>query len=376
MKLTRILQNGLLCAGAILFSLVIAELALRWLMPVYDFRDRSLLFSSPVFKAYSGGSVRYQPNQEIREVAIYNNKIEYDVLYDTNNYGFIDSKPYRYEARPGKKYYAVVGDSFTAGVNAGSPWVPKLRNSSAGAEIYNFGVAATGFEHFFRLLHEMKGKVNITHIVIVAITDDFFRGYWHPLEMNGTLYFCSEGYGHARCLPVPVAGIVPVDASAEEVKKVSLQAYKEIRARINEIKSANSLFAKMESTLYDDSALYYYSRVLFDTYSRSHKAASIEGAVSALSQITADYPAAEVHLIHLPQKYEVKTKNYQIEIGRQITALGINYYPALEKCSWSTDMFFLHDGHPNASGYENITRCVSGYLFGKENGAAANSFKE
>jgi hypothetical protein len=370
------MQNVLLCAAASLISLALAELALRWLMPVYDYRDRSLLFSSPAFKSYSGGSVRYHPEQKIREVAVYNNKIEYDVVYATNNYGFIDSRAYRYEAGAGKKAYAFVGDSFTAGVNSGNPWVPNLRKYSAGAGVYNLGVGATGFEHFYRVLHEMKGRLNITHIVIVAITDDLFRGYWHPLEIEDKISFCNEGYGHTRCRPVPVAGIIPLTASAEEVMQISKKTYREIRATVKEIRSGFSLVAKMESALYDDSTLYYYTRVLLDTYNRERKAPNIEGAADALRQIIAEYPAAEIHLIHLPQKYEVKTKNYQVDIGKQIASLGVHYYPALEKCSWSLDMFFPHDGHPNAQGYENITRCVSGYLFGQKSDAATGSAKE
>ena len=362
MRIKRILKNIMLMTSAIILALGLGELSIRLIRPVYDARDQSLLFSSPNLKIYPGGSVRYAPNEKIREVTIYNQKIEYDVLYATNNLGFIDSMNYRYEAVPGKSYYAFVGDSFTAGVHGGSPWVPKLRNNKTHAEVYNFGVTATGFDHFYRLLHDMKDKVKITHIVIVAITDDFFRTFWHPVEIDGMINFCGGSGIHQTCRPIPVGGVIPINASEREVKEISRKTYREIRARVNEINAANGWQAKLESLLYDDSAIYYYTKLLLDTYKRSHQPSNIEDAYESMRKIRNEFPAAEIHLIHLPQKYEVKTKNYYINIADQVAELGIKYYPALEKCGWSDDMFFVRNNHPNKYGYENITKCVSDYL--------------
>jgi hypothetical protein len=61
-------------------------------------------------------------------------------------------------------------------------------------------------------------------------------------------------------------------------------------------------------------------------------------------------------------------KNYFAFVGDSFTAgvisgLGIKYYPALEKCNWSEDMFFTRDAHPDMSGYDNMTKCVSDYMF-------------
>lgn len=363
MKLKKVLQNVLLVVISISIAIAIGELGIRWIKPVYDYGDRSLLFSSPTFKLYSGGSVRYYPNEKIREAAVYHDKIEYDVVYATNNLGFIDTKNYGYESVPGKKYYAFVGDSFTAGVNSSDPWVSRLRNNKVNAEVYNFGVSGTGFDHFYRLLHDVKDKVKITHIIIVAITDDFFRGFWHPLVVDGNINFCNEPDMHSVCKPIPVSGIIPINATESEVKAVSEIKYKEIRAKVNESIGEKSLRSKLESVLYDDSAIYYYTRVLLDTYKRTHQPSNIEYSIESMRKIRDEFPLAEIHLIHLPQKYEVKTHNYYINIADQISSLGIKYYPALEKCNWSIDMFFTRDAHPNKSGYDNITKCVSSYLF-------------
>ena len=89
------------------------------------------------------------------------------------------------------------------------------------AEVFNFGVAGTGFEHFYTLLHNMKEKVKITHIIIVAITDDFFRGYWHPIITDDIIGFCSENGIHSRCNPIPVAAIIPINAPEEDIREIS-----------------------------------------------------------------------------------------------------------------------------------------------------------
>lgn len=363
MRIKRFTQNLLLLAAATASALLIGELVVRTIKPVYDYRDRCLLFSSQPFKLYSGGAVRYVPNARIREAAVYNGKIEYDVWYATNNLGFVDTKDYGRGIVPGKRYYAFVGDSFTTGVTGGSPWVPALRNNGLRAEVYNFGVEGAGFEHFHRLLHGMKGKVPITHIVLVAITDDFFRGYWHPLEIDGKISFCSEGAPHAQCQPVPIAVIIPPNTSADEVRTIAKKQHKEIRARVNELNAADGIRYRLESLLYDDSAIYYYSKVFFDTYHRSHEPSNIDAAMESMRKIRSEYPATEIHLVHLPQKYEVKTGHYAINIAGQVADLGISYFPALEKCNWSGEMFLKLDGHPNRSGYENIAKCVSAHLF-------------
>ena len=89
----------------------------------------ALMFSSQTFQLDSNGAVRFEPNKDIRSVSVFNTKIEYDIRFSTNNLGFIDDKDYKYEKDPDKKYYALVGDSFTAGFHGGEPWVPTLRDN-------------------------------------------------------------------------------------------------------------------------------------------------------------------------------------------------------------------------------------------------------
>jgi len=71
--------------------------------------------------------------------------------------------------------YAFVGGSFTAGFHGGKPWVPALRKDmqADNTEIYNLGASGTGVEHLYRLLKSVEKELKITHILILAISDDF-----------------------------------------------------------------------------------------------------------------------------------------------------------------------------------------------------------
>ena len=126
------ISNWIANIGLFLFSLttilVIGEISVRF-FDLTHIEERAWLFSSQTFQLDQNGAVRYQPNKKIRTIAVYNNKIEYDVHFNTNNLGFVDDKDYEYENALNKKYYAFVGDSFTAGYHGSEPWIPKLRRN-------------------------------------------------------------------------------------------------------------------------------------------------------------------------------------------------------------------------------------------------------
>jgi hypothetical protein len=174
---------------------------------------------------------------------------------------------------------------------------------------------------------------------------------------------------------MPIAAIIPINAPESEVRSVSKKKYAEIRAKMKDYNATDSILAKAKAVLYDDSAIYYYSKVLLDRYKRTHRPSNIDYALQELHKIQNEFPSAEIDLIHLPQKYEVLTNNYYINIADQVADMGVNYYPALKNCSWSMDMFFTRDGHPNSRGYENITKCVSGYLFANNSSVGQNQRK-
>jgi hypothetical protein len=317
------------------------------------------MFSSQTFQLDQNGAVRYQPNKNIRTVAVYNNKIEYDVHFDTNNLGFIDDKDYEYENAPNKRYYAFAGDSFTAGFHGGEPWVPKLRRNIEGKniEIFNLGVSGTGIEHFYRLLKSTSEQLHITHIVILALSADFKRNFWYPLTNSSELRFCHENMHSSECVKRPyIAKIIDPTSSSEDILKVADNVIKD--------RGKNVHGSGIRGVLKQSELLSFVVRSLRTILQNKKGNTRNSFSLDALRNIREAFPSAEIYFIHLPQKQEVVNGEYFLDnIGKEIEKIGISYFPALKKWHWQKDMFFVNDGHPNNFGYDNIKNCVSSYIF-------------
>lgn len=354
------IPNWIVNIGLFLFSLTIilfvGEIGILFLNPKI-LAEQSLMYSSQTFQLDQNGAVRYQPNKNIRTVAVYNNKIEYDVHFKTNNLGFIDDKDYEYENAPNKRYYAFVGDSFTAGVHGGEPWIPKLRSNleEKNIEIFNLGISGTGIEHFYRLLKSTSEQLNITHIVIVAISNDFQRHFWYPLANSSEIRFCRE---HAsECIKRPyIATIIHPTSSIENILKVA----------DNTIKDNGKYFhgSGIRGVLKQSKLLTFVFRSLKTILQKKTINTRNSFSLDALRNIRDAFPSTEIYFIHLPQKQEVINGEYFLDnIGKEIKKIGISYFPALKEWNWQKDMFFVNDAHPNTFGYNNIKNYVSSYIF-------------
>lgn len=350
---------GLLLVSLIV-CLVVGELGIRLLnLTPVNTSSKALMFSSETFQLDANGAVRYLPNNNVRTVEVYNGKIEYDVDFYTNNLGFIDYEDYEMEDNPNKRYYAFVGDSFTAGFHGGEPWVPKLHKDikNNGIEIYNLGVGGTGFEHFYRLLDSVREQLSITHIVVLAISDDLLRGFWYPLTSTSDIRFCNENVQEAECSKrPPIANVIPPTSTHEDI----LRRVEDIASeRTNSLSTTRKFLKQSELLALSVMAL----RNLWEK-DYEDEFEDIESSLRSLKNIKDKFPLAELHLIHLPQQQEVAKGDYLVEhLGKSIRDMGIMYFPALKECEWSDRMFFAQDSHPNSLGYENITECVSKYLF-------------
>lgn len=353
---------GLLLISMII-CFVVGELGVRYLDIIPS--SGALMFSSEALQLDANGAVRYLPNKDIRTVTVYKGEIEYDVDFHTNNFGFVDYKDYEMETDPDKRYYAFVGDSFTAGFHGGEPWVPNLYKDikDNGIEIYNLGVSGTGLEHFYRLLQSVRAQLRITHIVILAITDDLLRGFWYPLTNTSDIRFCREDERETECSEHPAkAKVIPPESTHEDILRIADDMASE---RMNSPITIRTFLKQSELLVFIGRAV----RKFMDKYDYEY----IETSLKSLRNIRFKFPLAEIHLIHLPQKQEVTKGNYFVEhIGKSISEMGILYFPALKECEWSERMFYTQDGHPNSLGYENITECVSSYLFADKKGGSRN----
>ena len=352
--------NVSLVLASLITCFIVGEVCIR----VFELNNptRSLMFSAETFRLDSNGAVRYFPKQNIRTVTVYKGEIEYDVTFQTNNLGLIDSKDYRQEANSSKTYYALVGDSFTAGFHGGKPWVPKLRSIMKldDVEIYNLGVSGTGIEHFLRILRSVNQQLEITDIVILPITNDFYRRFWYPLTNSSGIRFCKETQRNEECSKQPaIARIFPLASSKEEILKIASSIVTE---------KNNVPIRSIKEFLRRSELLTFTVRTLRSITVGEGDEKSIEYSLNSLREIRTQFPEEKIHLIHIPQKQEIIKGEYLLKrIGERVKDIGIMYYPALEKCDWSEKMFYIRDAHPNKIGYENILKCVSGYLLAQEN---------
>ena len=335
--------------------MLVCEISIRF-SNLVDTNKRSLMFSCQPFQLDQNGAVRFQPNKHIRTVAVYNNKIEYDVNFDSNNLGFIDDKDYKYENLPNKRYYAFVGDSFTAGFHGGEPWVPKLRRSFEGKdiEIFNLGVNGTGIEHFCRLLKSTSKQLHITHIVILGISDDFTRNFWYPHPSSSEIRFCPENMHGLECAKRnPIAKIIDPTSSIKDILKVA-----------GNIEKENSIHRSPIKAILKQSELLSVVKLFKRNLQKKKRNTRISSSFDALRNIKEEFPSAKMYFIHLPQKQEVVKGEYFLDnLGKEIETIGISYFPALKELHWKKDMFFVNDAHPNNRGYDNIRNGVSSYLF-------------
>ncbi len=345
----------LLKAGLVVLSvfvgLVVAELMLR-VMPDESLpastAGSALMFSSPTWQLDDQEAVRYLPNRDIRTVAVQAGHVAYDISFRTNNLGLIDHRDYRRDSNPHAKHYAFVGDSFTAGYHGdGVPWAPRLRDGlrNRKIDIYNLGIDGTGVEHFRRLLNSVSRQLPIDAVAVVAISDDFLRRFWYPVAAESDIRLCTEREVHQSC--GSIAGIMRADMSVAETEKMATAAAGKPRGLLKDLR-----MLALAKRAYKDSLW------LFGLRKKNP-----EWSLNSLKGIREAFPSMETHLIHLPQREEVVAGRYAIDIGGVVTGMGIDYFPALERCRWSPDMYLAHDNHPNDSGYRNIADCVAGYLF-------------
>lgn len=353
----------MLTSAAVAFA--VAEGVLR-LIEQETLPQASVLFSSQHWALDQRGAVRHMPNEAVRMVSVYADTVEFDVAFRTNNLGLVDHRDYP-SASDTRRHYAFVGDSFTHGMGA-DPWVPKLRDQLQEAgrqiEIYNLGVNGASVQHFRKLLSSAAAELLISHIVVIAISNDFLRPWWVPIAGPSGSIACRDppDCKHVR----PMMPIFKYGASVEEV----LRQHRAITA---EITARQPVDAWWKRALWQ-SRLYEMLRRSIDRIAQRVAPAEafaydledprlLDVNLEALAGIRADFPRLPITLAHFPQKDEVERRGYDLDLAEPAGRLGIDYFAALTGCEWSLNMYHRVNGHPNASGYENFAQCLSRHLF-------------
>ncbi len=345
-------QNALLLFVSFAFVLGLSEVVARVLVHFRTPRARCLLWSQPNFELDDAGAVRFARSSRVREVAVYGGRIEYDMVYPTNNMGYVDTEDYAADATPGVSRFAFVGDSFTAG-SGGYPWPAALRAKRRALDpriaVYNLGLPAAGPRQFLASLKSASRQLTFTHIVLLSISHDLKRSIWTPRQRNGRVYFRFEVGGKTiRHL----AGLeTPFEASTAEILARAEAA--ETQRSAGETAEAPELPRGSRLLwLYHDRWAAPFRQNPPDTFDPS-----------ALVAIRETFPSIPITFIHLPEKQEVEAGHYTREVRAVIESCGMRYVSALDRCRWTTDMYYPHDMHPNPKGYASIQGCVESCLF-------------
>jgi hypothetical protein len=307
-----------------------------------------VLLTNSTFTLDQRGVPRLAPNQDVRSILMAGGRPEFDVKYATNNLGFIDHRDY--VSRPDGRGLAFVGDSFTAGVEGGRPWIPMLRDATRvtapDVEMFNFGTGGAGVMQFAQLLDSAAHDVAFDAIAILAITDDFNRPPWFTMLKDDELRLCVQGQPEVSCLGrPPIAYVIDGDETSQEL--VARVGGPIAEPRINGVKD-----------VLRQSRLLVMAKRLWDRLGPPGRALRTRN-VAALGEIKRRFPSHQIYFVHLPQKEEVRAGRYFRDLRHAVEQAGIAYVPALSDCTWSEDLFYANDAHPNARGYQALSDCVS-----------------
>jgi hypothetical protein len=327
-----------------------------------------VMISSPHILLDQRGAVRHIPNEKVRMVSIAEDTIEFDVSFQTNNLGFVDHRDYPVGANS-RSHYAFVGDSFGYGMGA-EPWVPKLRDTLRGRgqdlEIYNLGVNGASIRHFQRLLSSVAAELPLTHIVLIAISNDFYRPWWVPIESPEGLRACLDppDCGNLR----PPSPVIDYDETASAL----LARHRKLEAALARDQPVvdplwkRALWRSQLYLLVRRGVRQVYQRFVPREPDRNpndlENPSLLAPNLEALAGIRREFPELPITLAHFPQIDEVRTGRYDLELLQAASELGIDYFPALTRCSWSLEMYHAVNAHPNSVGYGNFAHCLSQHL--------------
>jgi hypothetical protein len=253
--------------------------------------------------------------------------IEWEITYRINSQGFRDVRDYPHEGK-----IAFVGDSYTAALGSASNWVAELG-------VYNLGIGGAGIEMMEDMIRSIEWPVR--DIYIVLISGDFLRTPWTPSEKNGRFEFCGKGEKRA-CFEASV-GELRLSPSVDMVVNTEHTENKSI------LKSMKVLVLVKRSI----------DRLLNRPWTPKEPFADEEAIARnrvALQRLTKDERVKGI--IQLPQREEVSIGRYLVDGSVK----GLDYYPALYRCSWTREMYYANDPHPNEYGYQNIRDCIKHYL--------------
>lgn len=350
MSWTRKNANVILFISSCLVGLIIVEIGYSFLnqnlIQAPDGVRRFMTFKggnqSPVFKNLNNFFV-YEPNQKIESTTFYyvNGEWikEYDYITPTNNLGLVQTTP----TLQNKNSLLILGDSFTEGAGA-YPWFEKFRETlrDSGLQAINGGILGTGFQSW-KLLHDhlINDGIAVKKIIVIFISDDYSRSVWNM--PNATL----------DCISNPSLCKGDENFYGKPDNK-ELENYLERLRAFSENSdlptNKESIKRYLRRLLPGTSTAYSFLKVQL---SNNENSGVIESLVTAYG--------SNILFVHIPQKEEVMSGEMNF-IGKKVVNVIQSFngkiFDGHKECGFESSDYFINDGHPNAKGYEKLSKCV------------------
>jgi len=337
----------------ILFELLYAAFLKR--EDIYAWDRRYMLFrdgnGGSVFRSL-GSYFKYDPNRRMESTTYYHVDgawiKEYDYVIPTNNLGLVQTSA----TIPDIPSLLLLGNSFTEGQGA-SPWFDEFSRflSTRNIQPVNGGLLGTGFQQW-KLLHDhlRNEGVQVRYLVVIFNSGDYTRGVF---SFASNTKACIADY--KRCVgDENFYGKPPAEEVSAFLEK--LRAYREERLASTQsrgLKGASKHFfpaTRMVLKYVRDSV------GATDILSGGEERRNRKVVADLIHQY-----GDNVVFVHIPQKDEVKYKTIA-RVGRNairdIKSLGGQLYDGNNQCKFTLDDYFVNDGHPNARGYQRISKCV------------------
>jgi hypothetical protein len=352
------LRNGALACIAVLAAWALTEAAARALLGPPPFpAERVAVFSRPSWRHDAAGALRYAPRSTIRTLAVYGDRVEYDVTFRTNNLGFVDDRNYYIYDALDKRRIAFVGDSFTAGFHGGTPWVPRLReqvqHANPRVEIYNLGVGAAGLPNFVDLVRSADRELDFDEIVVLFITHDLYRPRVRVIEHDRRIHLCGAEESRKTCRARESWLLVMDDPEADRDA-----IFARIRAS-GQAQDPDSLAVWLQRNTYLGYGLSVRGALEASFEAGRQSYAERSWSRDELSRLREDFPEAPITFLQIPEKAEVARGEYFVDSVSAIRQAGFDYVSLLEVCDLVLDDYHRIDGHPHQEGYAKISECVA-----------------
>jgi len=346
-------KNFLLFLVSIIFSLTLIEVFLDKFYykkkTEYNHNNRFILFEQgKVFRNIDESFFTYHPQKKIKTSLYYFHEEfikVYNYTMNSNNYGLIQEN----DIKKNNPSILFLGDSFTEGQGNGS-WLDNFKGNYKSYQIINGGILGTGPQQFLLLEDYISKEININHVFVLYLGDDFRRStYYH----NKQHLLCLKNYklcnGTETFFGYPLSTKKPIDF---------LNQIKKIRSNVKSELSLKKIRRSIKSWIKN---LYIFKIPIGYIKNKFYKSKNtkINNNLLAIEKLINKYQD-RITFINLKSKHEIfyNKDNYETIYARKfIKKKTKNHF----NCDFENNLDYFHtfDGHPNNKGYEYLYKCVS-----------------